>query len=167
MKILIFLHGTTIMHRSGIGHTRAERVQQCLAHDPTVLQYAMYVPIGQAVAKIAGWQAQGAEIAYLSSHRLPEDVAADQAVLERYGFPQGPVFFRREGETYQEIVARVLPDVLIEDDCESIGGAAKIIAPQLGPVLQQSIASIVVPEFAGIDELPDDSAAFVANRNAG
>ena len=28
MKVLVFLHGTTIMHRSAVGRTREERVQQ-------------------------------------------------------------------------------------------------------------------------------------------
>ncbi|MFH0780318.1 MAG: hypothetical protein V1928_05745, partial [Parcubacteria group bacterium] len=43
-------------------------------------------------------------------------------------------------------------DILIEDDCQSIG-AEEIIAPKLDTELK--IHSIIVPEFGGIDQLPD------------
>lgn len=49
---------------------------------------------------------------------------------------------------------RSLPDVLVEDDCESIG-AEQITYPQIRPDLRSCIKSIVVPEFGGIDHLPD------------
>jgi hypothetical protein len=49
----------------------------------------------------------------------------------------------------------MMPDVLIEDDCESIGGAAETTDCQIRPDLRARIRSIIVPEFGGIDHLPD------------
>jgi hypothetical protein len=54
------------------------------------------------------------------------------------------------------------PGILIEDDCESIGGEPEMTFPQLQPELQASITSIVVKEFGGIDHLPDDLAVLKA-----
>src|SRR5262245_56891829 len=48
-------------------------------------------------------------------------VAADEAALRRRGFPIGAVYFRRGGESSGNIPARVRPDALIKDECESIG----------------------------------------------
>ena len=39
MEILIFLHGTTIMHRNAAGKTREERVKQSLGRKESVLDY--------------------------------------------------------------------------------------------------------------------------------
>jgi len=100
------------------------------------------------------WQRQGARIDYLSSHRNPDAVAADRRVLRTHGFPAGRVLGRQPGQSYGDLAARELPDVLIEDDCESIG-ADQITHPQLPPDLRDRIKSIVVPEFGGIDHLPD------------
>jgi hypothetical protein len=155
MRFLIFLHGTTIMHRAAVGHTREERVEQVQQRDPSVADYAAYVPVGEAVAKLAQWQRQGAQICYLSSHRKPEDVAKDAAVLERFGFPAGEVLFRQPGESYADVARRAMPDVLIEDDCESIGGEVEMTYPHLRPGEQARITGIVVREFEGIEHLPD------------
>ena len=63
MKIMIFLHGTAIMHKSGLRVTREERVKQVVqGTDPSLHDYASYVPVEGAVNKIKGWQEQGAEI---------------------------------------------------------------------------------------------------------
>ncbi len=51
---------------------------------------------------------------------------------------------------------RVLPDILLEDDSESIGGRHQMIFPNLRSELRASITSIVVKEFADIDHLTDD-----------
>jgi hypothetical protein len=155
MRILVFLHGTTIMHRAALGHMREERVEQVKQRDPSVGDYATYVPVGEAVAKLARWQQQGAQIRYLSSHRKPEHVAMDTAVLERFGFPGGEVLFRHPGESYGDVARRAMPDVLIEDDCASIGGEVEMTYLQLRPDEQARITGIVVREFEGIDHLPD------------
>src|SRR5215467_4663361 len=69
MGLLVFLHGTVLMHAGGVGVTRAERVAQVRAKHPTVREYAAYVPVGEAVAKLRRWQDAGAVVDYLSSHR--------------------------------------------------------------------------------------------------
>ena len=91
VRIALFLHGTAIMHPTGLGRSREERVEQVRQRAPSVGDYAAYVPVGNAVAKVREWERRGAEIVYLSSHRRPENVAKDAAVLERFGFPAGPV----------------------------------------------------------------------------
>lgn len=166
MRILVFLHGTTIVHAAGAGLPREERVRQVREHHPSVRDYAAYMPIGGAAAKLRRWQKQGAEIAYLSSHRTPEDVAKDAAVLRRYEFPEGEVCFRQPGEDYGAAAERAQPDVLIEDDCESIGGAVEMTYPHLRAELRERVTSIVVREFEGIDHLPDDIAALAAGSTA-
>ena len=156
MKILIFLHGTAIMHKSAEGKTREERVKQVLSIDPSVHDYISYTPVGNAVEKLKSWQSQGAEILYLSSHETAEDVEKDKSVLEKYGFPKGQVFYRQNGESYKDIAEKITPDVLIEDDCESIGGEKEMTITFVKPEIKQKIKSVVVKEFSGIDDLPNN-----------
>lgn len=155
MKILIFLHGTAIMHESAEGKTREERVRQVLSSDPSVHDYISYVPVGNAVEKLKSWQSQGVEILYLSSHETTEDVEKDKIVLGKYNFPKGQVFYRQNGETYKDIAEKIIPDLLVEDDCESIGGEKEMTITFVKPEIKQKIKSIVVKEFSGIDDLPD------------
>ena len=78
MRVLVFLHGTAVMHAGAVGRTRDERVAQVRAgDDPSVRDYGAYVPVGEVVAKLRHWQRQGAQIDYLSSHRNPDDIAKD------------------------------------------------------------------------------------------
>lgn len=156
MKIAIFLHGTTIMHKNARGQSREERVRQSIEREAPVLDYGSYVPVGNAVEKLKKWDEQGAKIIYLSSHDTNEDVEKDKSVLMRYGFPEGEVFFRQHGEEYKDIAERIMPDVLIEDDCESIGGEKEMVYPHIKPQLKDKIKSIIVKEFEGIDNLSDD-----------
>ncbi len=53
MKLLVFLHGTTIMHRSAAGKSCEERVRQVVEGEASVRAYATYVPIGEAVSKLS------------------------------------------------------------------------------------------------------------------
>lgn len=155
MRLLVFLHGTILMHAGAIGRTRDERVAQSRSGSGAGLRdFGGYVPIGHSAAKLWRWQAEGAEIAYLSSHRSTAGVADDAAVLHRHGYPPGRILARRSDESYAQVVEREMPDILIEDDCESIG-AAEIAHPQLRQDLRALVKSIIVPEFGGIDQLPD------------
>jgi len=160
VRLLVFLHGTVLMHAGGVGVTRTERVAQVRAKHPTVREYAAYVPVGEGAAKLRRWQDAGAVVDYLSSHRNPDDVALDALVLRTHGFPAGRVFARRPGETYGDIAGREAPDVLIEDDCESIG-ANQITYSQIPSAARARIKSIIIPEFGGIDHLPDDPQALL------
>jgi hypothetical protein len=155
MKIMVFLHGTAIMHKAGIGVSREERVKQIVDKEKSVQEYDAYVPIGNVVAKLGNWESQGGQIVYLSSHQTTEDVEKDKLVLNKYRFPDGEIFYRKGRETYTDIVNRISPDILIEDDCESIGGESEMAYPSLKPESKQKIKSIVVKEFAGLDSLPD------------
>lgn len=53
-----------------------------------------------------------------------------------------------------------MPDVLIEDDCESIGGEPQMTYPHVKKNKKKLIKSIVVKEFSGIDNLPDSLEAL-------
>jgi hypothetical protein len=158
MKILVFLHGTTIMHKSARGLIREQIVGQIMASEESLHNYASYIPVGNAVNKLQQWKAQGAEICYLSSHRNARDVKEDKFVLKKYAFPDGQIFCRRNREEYKDVVERIrpLPDVIVEDDCESIGGEVEMVYPNLKPELKNRIKSIVVKEFEGIDYTPDE-----------
>jgi hypothetical protein len=103
----------------------------------------------------------------LSSHKSIAEVEEDQAVLRKYGFPEGPVYFRQGKERYGDVAAKVLPDVLIEDDCESIGGVEEMTYPHIEPDIKARIKSIVVKEFGGIDHLPDDLAVLMKDWGEG
>jgi hypothetical protein len=154
MKLIVFLHGTAIMHAAAAGSPRAERVQQVRDHEPSVREFAAYIPAEEVVEKLRHWREQGAEIVYLSSHRTEAGVADDEAVLERHRFPRGRVLCRGSGESYGDVVARELPDVLIEDDCESIG-VAELASAQISDDVRRTVRSIVVAEFGGFAHLPD------------
>jgi hypothetical protein len=56
---------------------------------------------------------------------------------------------------YKDVAERAIPDILIEDDCESIGGQPEMVYPHVQPELQQRITPIIVKEFEGIDHMPD------------
>ena len=45
-----------------------------------------------------------------------------KAIVEFYGMNYTEILCRKKGETYSEIVEQLRPDILIEDDCKSIGG---------------------------------------------
>lgn len=157
MRILVFLHGTSIMHKNAKGLSREEIMKRVKEGDESVHDYFSYFPIGDVVKKLKIWEKQGAEICYLSSHENEEDVEKDKFVLRKYGFPIGQIFYRQNGEQYKNVIERVnpLPDVIIEDDCESIGGEIEMTYPHLEPELKAKIKSIVVKEFEGINPLPD------------
>jgi hypothetical protein len=156
MKILVFLHGTIIMHMNAVGYNREEIIRQVRAGGLSLLDYASYVPVGNAPKKLQIWKNQGAEIIYLSSHENSTDVGKDRLVLKKYGFPEGRVLYRRNGESYGNIAGSLMPDVIIEDDCESIGGKEEMTITHVRPELKKRIKSIIVREFSGIDDLPDN-----------
>src|SRR3989338_740020 len=108
MKILVFLHGTLIMHKSAEGKSCEERVRQVESKDPSVLDYASYIHVGNAVEKLKSWQKRGAEILYLSSHETVEDVEKEMTII----------FVK--------------------------------------PKIKQKIKSIIVKEFGGIENLPNN-----------
>jgi len=166
VRILVFLQGTILIHSGAVGRSREERVAQSrTGSEPSLRDHSTYVPVGNAVAKLRRWHDQGARIAYITSSRESKEVAQDEDVLKRYGFPEGPVLARRQGERYGDVAGRELPDVLVEDDCESIG-SDEITYPQIRADLRVRIRSVVVPEFGGIDHLPESLEDLLAPGRA-
>lgn len=151
----MFTEGTILKHRSGVGRAREEIVKQVQNHESSVRDYDTYVPIGNAVEQLTAWQKQGADLFYLTSRRTPTEIHAIQNVLLRYHFPHGNLEFRKEGESYSDVAERLLPDVIIEDDCESIGGESEMTYPKIRNDIKDNIKSVVVKEFGGIDNLPE------------
>lgn len=173
MKILIFLHGTIIMHNGAKGKTRKQIIQQVIDEEKSVRDYRSYIPIGNASEKLQAWAKQGAEICYLSALTTSKKVRgdeivgedglkADDEVLKRYGFPKGEIYHRESNEDYRDVVERInpLPTVLIEDDCESIGGINEMTFTHLSSEIKSQIKSIPVKEFSGIDQLFDNIEGF-------
>jgi hypothetical protein len=155
MKILIFTEGTIIMHQSAAGLTRDEIIKQVQNHQEGIHDYASFIPIGNSVRKLNNWAKEGAEIIYLTSRKKPGEVRNIQRVLSTHGFPEGRLMFRQGKQAYQDIAEAVLPNVLVEDDCESIGGAAQMTITNVDAAIKRRIKSVVVREFGGIDRLPD------------
>lgn len=161
---MIFTEGTITMHRNGLGHSRAEIVQQVKNNEESVKNFKSYKPIGDAVKKLTLWKEQGAEILFLTSRRKPEEIEAVRNILKNYNFPDGQLLFRLENEEYYNIVERIMPDILIEDDCESIGGTEAMTITHINPKKKAKIKSIPVPEFGGIDHLENKISALMKNN---
>ena len=155
ITLCIFLHGTTIMHSSGQNCSREERVLQVKKNDPSISDYSSYIPIGNAVDKLFIWKNQEIKILYLSFHRNRKDIKKDKQVLRKFGFPKGKIVYRKKRQEYKELIERIKPDILIEDNCESIGGEKEMIITHIDSVLKRKLQSIVVKEFEGIDHLPN------------
>ncbi|MFX1587990.1 MAG: hypothetical protein ACFFC1_07535 [Promethearchaeota archaeon] len=156
MRILIFLHGTCIMHKNALGLSRRQIIQQIIEDkDESIYDFTSYIPIGNVVKKLTSWQNQGAQILYLSSHLTLENVKKDKMVLKKYGFPKGSIFYRKK-QNWNIPIKKAKPDILIEDDCESIGGEHQMTYPNLNREWKSKLISIVIKEFGGIDNLPED-----------
>lgn len=167
MKILVFTDGTVLVFLSGANLSREETVQlsqkavteanasSSEVPKGSVYDFASYVPIGHAVDKLAGWKKQGAVIYYLTSRRTKEEVDAISRVLQTYDFPDSlNLLYRKQGEEYKDVAEKLMPDILIEDDCESIGGEKEMTYTHLSDDTKVKVHSVTVKEFSGIDYLP-------------
>ena len=148
------------MHKNAVGHTRDEIVKQIEAKEKSVHDYKSYVSVGNAVKKLQNWKNDGAEILYLTSRRKPEEIKQIQNVLKKFKFPDGQLLFRQKNKEYKDVAERIIPDVLIEDDCESIGGIDEMTITLVKPEIKKKIVSIPIKEFGGIDHLPDKISAL-------
>lgn len=176
MKILIFTEGTALTFQSGKDINREEQVKQSalegiqreeasLTYNSieevpvkpnSVHDYDHYVPIGNVVEKLTNWKSQGAQIYYLTSRRIKKEIDAIQNILKSNNFPDSDnLFFRQQNETYAQVAEKLIPDILIEDDCESIGGEKEMTYPNMKEDIKNKVKSIPVKEFGGIDHLPD------------
>jgi len=177
MKILVFTEGTIIMHSAGKNVSREERVKQSKVEgvqkeernvtynkgvEPIKVapgspyDLETYIPIGNAVNKLTAWEKAGANITYLTSRRIKSEIEIVKKVLKRFKFPgYSNICFRKQGEDYKDVAEKVKPDILIEDDCESIGGKKEMTYTFIKPELKKKIKSIPIKEFGGIDHLPN------------
>ncbi len=159
MKILVFTEGTILMQPTALGKTREERVAQVLNDEASVSRFPEYIPNDNCLEKLHEWKNQGAQIWYLTSRTDPREIQAIQQILMNNQFPDYlNLVYRHNEETYADVATRVLPDILIEDDCESMGAESEseMTYPNLSDEIKSKIKPIVVKEFGGIDHLPND-----------
>jgi len=169
MKILVFTEGTVLMHASAKGVSREERVRQSQniitrfkVVPGSVRDLENYIPVGNAVEKLKSWKQQGAEIVYLTSRRIKSEIEIIKKILSKNNFPDWQnLYFRKQGENYKDIAERLVPNILIEDDCESIGGEKEMVYPHIKEELKPKIKSVIIKEFEGIDKLPADVFLFM------
>jgi len=136
IKIMVFAEGTILKPRSFLSH----------------FNHRTYLPVGNAVDRISSWNQQGAEIVYCTSRKgkQAEDMAR---LLLRCGFEGSKLYYRGKRQKYKDIIEYVRPDILIEDDCRSIGGSWQLCITHVEPEIKNAIQSIIVKEFKGIDHL--------------
>lgn len=135
-KIMVFAEGTILKPKSLF----------------SFYNHKSYLPIGNCVALITAWNQQESEILYCTSRKgkQAEQIAR---ILKQYRFPGSRLYFRESRQKYKDIVEEVNPDILIEDDCRSIGGSWQMCITHIDPQIKDTIKSIVVKEFMGIDHL--------------
>jgi len=143
------------MHKAGVGLKREEIVKQVENQEASVKDYSNYIPIGNSVKKLESWKKQGAKVFYLTSRKSKTEIAQIKKVLKKYYFPEGELLFRKTNEDYKDVAERIMPDILIEDDCESIGGIKEMTITNVKPEIKKRIKSLAIKEFGGIDNLPD------------
>jgi len=146
---MIFLEGTILGPRRLIDH----------------FSHAKYIPIGDSVAKISRWNNEGARIVYMTYVKKESSAESAKNILLKYGFPGQYLYHRIKGEEYKDIVEVVKPDILIEDDCKSIGGKRQMSITYVDEKIKDKIKSIVVKEFKGIDLLPDNLTELMNYEN--
>lgn len=137
--IMIFCEGTVLRPHSKL----------------SIMNVNSYVPAGNAVQTIQAWSDQGADIVYCTSRkgRQAENMVK---LLDKYGFTGTYLVSRENNEKYSDLVEAVRPDVLVEDDCKSIGGAWQMCITNVEAELKSRIKSYVVEEFTGIDNVHID-----------
>ena len=136
MKIMIFIEGTTFYTK------------------PILFLFTKYgyKPIGNAVEIVNTWHDKGHEI-YLCSYARKGRYSFIKTIIDFYGMKYTEILCRNKGETYSKIVESLRPDILIEDDCRSIGGQKEWCITNVKEEVKSHIHSIVVPEFEGIDNI--------------
>lgn len=139
MKIMIFIEGTTFYTK------------------PFLFLFSKYgyQPIGNAVEIVNTWYEKGCEI-YLLSYVRKARYNFIKSVVDFYSMRYTEILCRREGETYSEIVENLKPNILIEDDCKSIGGLKECCITDVKDEIKADIQSVIVPEFSGIDSITID-----------
>lgn len=144
---MIFTEGTVLGPQNVFGH----------------FNHAAYVPIKNCLNIIKSWKNQGARILYFTSRKNENKVQGVKKLLIKHQFPGECLYYRDKGQSYADIVEQVVPNILIEDDCRSIGGKWQMCITYVKPQVRNGINSIVVKEFAGIDHLPQSISNLLKN----
>ncbi len=137
-KIMIFVEGTILKPKHNNFFSR--------------INMNGYVPIGNAIDTLKNWQEQGYEIIYLTSQTGRRAMKMAQH-LDELGFVGSMVGYRQRYQDYTTLIKEELPDILIEDDCKSIGGEDYMCSSKLSEDLKSKIKIIKVKEFEGIDNV--------------
>ena len=139
MRIMIFVEGTTFYTK------------------PLLFLFTKYGyrPIGNAVEIVNALYDKGYEI-YLCSYVHKVRYCFVKSVIDFYGMKYTEILCRNKKEQYSDLVEQVKPDVLIEDDCKSIGGIKECCITNVKEEIKKNIQSIIVPEFSGIDDVRID-----------
>ena len=135
-KIMIFIEGT-------IFYTK-----------PVLFLFSKkgYVPIGKSIKIINELYDKGNEI-YLCSYVRKNRFAFIKSIMDYYKIKYTKILCREKDEQYNDLVESILPDILIEDDCKSIGGEKEWCITNVKEEIKQNIKSIIVEEFRGIDNI--------------
>lgn len=136
MKIMIFIEGTTFCTKSLL----------------FLFSKKGYVPIGNAVKIINDLYNKGNEI-YLCSYVRKNRYKFIKSVADYYKINYTEILCRDKKERYSDLVEKVMPDILIEDDCKSIGGEKQCCITNVKENIKRNIKSIIVEEFKGIDNI--------------
>ena len=137
-KIMIFVEGTILKLKHNNFLSR--------------IFVTKYIPIGNAIDIIKKWQEEGYEIIYLTSLKGHKAMRMAQHIDE-IGFTGSMVAYREKYQNYATLIKEEMPDILIEDDCKSIGGEENMCYNELSEELRNSIKHIKVKEFEGIDNV--------------
>jgi hypothetical protein len=86
---------------------------------------------------------------YLTSRRIPSEIKQIKPVLKMHDFPEGKLLFRQKSEDYKDVAEKIVPDILVEDDCKSIGSKDEMMITHVRPDIKKRIKSIVVKEGCG------------------
>lgn len=138
-KIMIFTEGTIL---------KPKYVNNMLSR----INVMRYVPIKNSIEKLKMWQEEGYEVIYITSLKGRKAMKMAQR-LDELGFIGSMVGYRQKNQDYATLIKEELPDILIEDNCRSIGGEKNMCYSELTDELKNNIKHIVVEEFEGIDDV--------------
>lgn len=139
MKILVFTEGTILMHCNAKGLPQRKIIEQVKNKESSVKDFSSYIPIGDAPKKLSVWKSQGAHLIYLTSRTKKDEIMQIRKALKRHAFPKGTLLYRKEGEEYKDVAQKAMPDILVEDDCESIGGIHEMTITHIKGTLKGKI----------------------------
>lgn len=135
-KIMIFIEGTSF-YTNPVLHLFSKKG---------------YSPIGNAVNVINDLYEAGNEV-YLISYMKKKRYGYIKSIIDYYNIKYTELLCRDKKENYSDLVEKVRPDVLIEDDCKSIGGEKQWCITNVKEDIRDNIKSIIVDEFKGIDNI--------------